>query len=156
MDAHKSSNALERPTTALVAGIALLAIYHLSLALLMAFAPHFFFSDIGPFGVRNDHYIRDIATYNAAIGAGLLVAVRRRSWRVPLLAITTLQFALHSFNHLIDIDAAHPTWNGYFDFFSLAVGTAVLAWLWRLAAQAQRDPPEAKRSTTSAPMEANR
>ncbi len=137
-----SPNVLERPATALTAGIALFAVYHLGLAALMAFAPHYFFTKIGPFGIRNDHYIRDLATYNAAIGAGLLVAVRRRSWRVPLLAVVTLQFALHSLNHLIDINAAHPNWNGYFDFFSLAIATVVLAWLWRLAARMPDDPPE--------------
>jgi hypothetical protein len=156
VDTRTSSNVLERPATALTAGIALFAVYHLGLAVLMAFAPHYFFANIGPFGIRNDHYIRDLATYNAAIGAGLLVAVRRLSWRVPLLAVVTLQFALHSLNHLIDIDAAHPSWNGYFDFFSLAIATVVLAWLWRLAARMSDDPPtedtpqgESSRSSTS-------
>lgn len=139
MNTRTSPNVLERPATALTAGIALFAVYHLGLAALMAFAPHYFFTKIGPFGIRNDHYIRDLATYNAAIGAGLLVAVRRRSWRVPLLAVVTLQFALHSLNHLIDINAAHPNWNGYFDFFSLAIATVVLAWFWRLAAQMPED-----------------
>ncbi len=154
VNTRTSPNVLERPATALTAGIALFAVYHLGLAALMAFAPHYFFTKIGPFGIRNDHYIRDLATYNAAIGAGLLVAVRRRSWRVPLLAVVTLQFALHSLNHLIDINAAHPNWNGYFDFFSLAIATVVLAWLWRLAAQMPEDPQaeditQGSRSSTS-------
>jgi hypothetical protein len=131
--------ASERTATVLTVGIALLGIYQLALAAMMAFAPHYFFKNIGPFGIRNDHYIRDVSTYNAAIAAGLLVAVRRRSWRVPLLAVVTLQFALHSVNHLLDIDAAHPSWNGYFDFFSLAIGTALIAWLWRLSARAGDD-----------------
>lgn len=38
-----------------------------------------------------------------------------------MLAISTLQFALDSINHLVDITNAHPRWDGYFDFFSLAV-----------------------------------
>jgi hypothetical protein len=118
---------------AVTAGIALLGIYSLALALLMALAPHTFFAKVGPFGVRNDHYIRDTATFSAAIGVGLLIALRRPSWRVPMLAISTLQFALHSINHLVDIDKAHPAWNGYFDFSSLAAATILLAWLLRLA-----------------------
>jgi hypothetical protein len=109
------------------------AAYHLALALFMAVAPHAFFTDVGPFGARNDHYVRDAATYNAALGVGFLIAVQRRSWRVPMLAITLVQFALHSVNHLVDIGDAHPAWNGYFDFFSLAIATALLAWLLRLA-----------------------
>jgi hypothetical protein len=128
-------------STVLSVGIGLLAAYNLALALFMAIAPHAFYTDIGPFGPRNDHYVRDVATYNAAIGVALLVAIGRRSWRVPVLALSTIQFALHSLNHLIDIDAAHPNWNGYFDFFSLAIATVVLAWLWRLAARMPDDPP---------------
>jgi hypothetical protein len=114
-------------------GLAAFGAYHLALALFMAAAPRAFFTDVGPFGVLNSHYIRDTATFNAAIGAALLVAVRRPSWRVPVLALTTLQFALHSVNHLVDIARAHPAWNGYFDFFSLAAATLVLAWLLRAA-----------------------
>jgi len=120
---------------ALSAGIAVFALYHLALALFMVAFPHSFYANVGPFGVRNDHYIRDAATFSAAIGAGLAVSLRRPSWRVPALAIATVQFALHSVNHLVDIDKAHPAWNGYFDFFSLAAATLVLAWLLRLAAK---------------------
>ena len=120
---------------ALSAGIAVFALYHLALALFMAAFPHSFYANVGPFGARNDHYIRDTATFSAAIGAGLAVSLRRPSWRVPALAIATVQFALHSVNHLVDIDKAHPAWNGYFDFFSLAAATLVLAWLLRLAAK---------------------
>jgi len=72
------------------------AAYHLVLALFMAIAPHAFFTDVGPFGARNDHYVRDVATYNAALGVGFLIAFQRRSWRVPVLVITLVQFALRS------------------------------------------------------------
>ena len=54
-----------------------LAAYHLALGLLMVVAPKVFFEQIGPFGVRNDHYIRDVATFYLAFGAGLALAVRR-------------------------------------------------------------------------------
>src|SRR5262249_59290710 len=105
---------------ALTAGIAVFAFYELALAVLMAAFPHFFHTNVGPFGSRNDHYVRDLATFSAALGVGLAVSIRSRSWRVPVLAITTIQFALHSVNHLVDIQRAHPAWNGYFDFFPLA------------------------------------
>jgi hypothetical protein len=111
----------------------ILAFYDMALAVFMAAAPHAFYSKVGPFGVQNDHYIRDTATFSAAIGVGALVALRRASWRVPVLVISTVQFALHSVNHLVDIGNAHPHWNGYFDFFSLAAATLLLAWLLRLA-----------------------
>ncbi len=125
-------------------GVAAFAAYHLALALFMAVAPRAFFTNVGPFGTVNTHYIRDTATFNAAIGVALLLAVRRPSWRVPMLALTTLQFALHSVNHLVDIGRAHPAWTGYFDFFSLAAATLVLAWLLRVAIDEEhaiRSPP---------------
>jgi hypothetical protein len=121
-------------------GLGLLASYHLALALLMAALPHVFFATVGPFGIRNDHYIRDVATYNAAFGLGMALAVVRPSWRVPVLAITLAQFALHSVNHLLDADTAHPAWTGYVDLVSLAAGTVLVAWLLR-AALGQRTSP---------------
>src|SRR5439155_275897 len=42
-----------------IAGIALLAAYDLALAVFMAAWPHAFYVHVGPFGLRNDHYIRD-------------------------------------------------------------------------------------------------
>jgi hypothetical protein len=124
-------------TRALVAGLVLFAAYHLGLAVFMAAAPHRFYTAIGPFGAENSHYVRDVATFSAALGVGLAIAVRRVSWRVPVLAITTIQFALHSVNHLVDIGGAHPAWTGYFDFFSLAASSVLLAWLLRLGVLAR-------------------
>jgi hypothetical protein len=59
---------------------------------------------------------------------------------LPVLALTTLQFALHSVNHLVDIGKSHPAWNGPADFASLTLATVALAWLLREAAAAQRPP----------------
>jgi hypothetical protein len=118
---------------ALTAGLAILAAYDILLAAFMAAAPHAFYAKVGPFGTQNDHYIRDIATFSAAIGVGALVALRSRAWRVPVLTISVVQFALHSVNHLVDIGNAHPRWNGYFDFASLTVATILLALLLRIA-----------------------
>jgi hypothetical protein len=130
-----------------MAGIAVLAVYDLGLAIFMAASPHSFFTNVGPFGARNDHYIRDTATFSAALGVGLALALRRPSWRVPMLAISTVQFGLHSINHLLDINKAHPAWNGYFDFFSLAAATILIAWLLRIAAsQRAAGPIEPERS----------
>ena len=78
----------------------------------MVFAPHTFFTSIGPFGVQNDHYLRDTATFNLAFGVSLAIAYRRVAWRTPMLCCVALQFALHAINHLADIGAAHPYWLG--------------------------------------------
>ena len=65
-----------------VVGVGVLAfgIYHLALGLYMVVAPGSFFDQVGPFGVRNDHYIADVATFELAFGAGLVAAQRLRSW----------------------------------------------------------------------------
>jgi hypothetical protein len=131
---------LDRPRRAQAAridvvrlGLALLAAYNLGLGLWMTFSPRSFFAALGPFGARNDHYIRDNATFSLALGAVLLAALRRRAWAAPLLAFSALQFGLHAANHLNDIDAAHPHWVGPFDFAALAGTAAVLALLCRHA-----------------------
>lgn len=124
-------------------GLVAFAVLQLGLGLFMAVSPHAFYKQIGPFGTFNSHYVRDVATFYLAIGAGLAIAVRQRSWRVPVLALTGIQYALHSLNHLLDIGKAHPAWTGYFDFFSIAAATALLMWLLGVAlgerSDAERD-----------------
>ncbi len=125
------------PPGTLEAGIVLFAVLHLGLALFMAVSPRGFYTAVGPFEAFNQHYIRDVSTFYGALGIGMAVALRRPAWRVPILAITAVQYAMHSVNHLIDIGKAHPVWIGYFDFFSLAAATLLLAWLLRVAIAAQ-------------------
>jgi hypothetical protein len=122
------------------AGLIGFGVYHLALGIFMVLAPGTFFTEVGPFGVQNDHYIRDTATYNLAFGAVLLAAVRYASWRVPVLAAVVLQFALHTVNHLVDIGEAEPEAVGILDFFGLLVATALLAGL--LLRAARRNRPE--------------
>lgn len=127
---------LDGPDPSIVTvGLIAFAVIQLGLALFMAVSPHAFYTAVGPFGAFNAHYIRDVASFYGAIGIGLALAVTRSSWRVPVLAVTTIQYALHSVNHLIDIGNAHPAWTGYFDFLSLGAAAVMLAWLWRTAAR---------------------
>jgi hypothetical protein len=141
MRAERASLRTERRLEIVRAGLVLLGVYGIGLAIFMTVAPGTFHSAIGPFGSTNDHYLRDLATYTAALGVGALIAVRVPSWRIPVLAMTVIQFALHSVNHLVDIDKADPTWIGYFDFFALALATAQLLWLLALARSEERSPP---------------
>ncbi len=126
--AHSST---ARSISVVEVGLIAFAAYHFAIAALMVFAPHTFFTDVGPFGVQNDHYLRDTATFNIAFGVCLAIAYRRVAWRTPILCCVALQFALHSINHLVDIGAAHPYWLGPFDFASLTLATAALMWLAR-------------------------
>jgi hypothetical protein len=105
------------------------AVVQLITGLLLWLTPGFFYDEIGPFGPRNDHYMADVATWYLALGAALLMAVRRESWRVPVLALALVQYVLHSINHLIDIGEADPSWIGPADFVSLSLGAVLLAWM---------------------------
>src|SRR5258707_981008 len=133
-----SQPASESAMDALGALLVIFALYHLGLAAFMAISPHAFYKAIGPFEALNRHYIRDVATFSAALGVGFAVAVKRPSWRVPVIALTTVQFALHTINHLADATSAHPEGKGWFDFASLLASTALLAGMWRPAARPAR------------------
>ncbi len=107
------------------------ALGQLVLGILLWVTPGFFYDEIGPFGARNDHYMGDVATFYLALGAVALVAVRRTSWRVPVLALALVQYALHSLNHLIDIGESDPGWVGPADFASLTLTAVLVAWMLR-------------------------
>lgn len=127
----------------MTAGLAAFGLTELAIGIAQGAAPRAFYTAIGPFGPYNAHYARDVATFELAIGIALLMAIARPSWRVPVLTVAALQFALHSLNHLIDIRGAHPVWTGYFDFATLTLATVTLVWLMRLAAR-ERDSGEAR------------
>jgi hypothetical protein len=101
---------------------------------LLWLAPGFFHDEIGPFGVRNDHYMGDLAAWYLALGAVAFLAIGRATWRVPVLALSFIQYALHSLNHLIDVGEADPEWLGPADLASLVLTTILLGWMLRTEA----------------------
>ena len=118
--------------------LALLGVYHLLLGAVMVIAPRTFFDQFAHYGAYNDHYIRDVATFYLALGVVLLVAVARNAWQVPVLAFATLQYALHSLNHLWDVADADPGWIGPANLVALALIAVLLGWLLRGTRSAQR------------------
>ena len=135
MAATHSLQRTETPASPVVTvGLAAFGLAEVAIGIVQGAAPHAFYTAIGPFGPYNAHYARDVATFELAIGISLLVAIARPSWRVPVLGVAALQFALHSLNHLLDIGNAHPVWTGYLDFASLAIATVALVLLMRVAA----------------------
>jgi hypothetical protein len=112
------------------------ALTQLLLGLLLWLTPGFFFESIGPYGARNDHYMGDLASWYLALGAVALLAVRRESWRIPVLALAFAQYALHSLNHLIDVGEADPSWLGPANLVSLVLTTLLLGWMLRSRVEA--------------------
>jgi hypothetical protein len=108
-------------------------VVQLVLGLALWLAPGTFFEEVGPYGVRNDHYMGDLATFYLALGAASLVAVVRARWRVPVLAVALVQYVLHSLNHLIDVGEADPGWLGPANLLALAATAVLLGWMLRVA-----------------------
>jgi UPF0716 family protein affecting phage T7 exclusion len=111
--------------------LAVFAAVQLLLGALLWLAPGFFYDEIGPYGTRNDHYMADLATWYLALGAAAVIAVRRTAWRVPVLALAFVQYALHSLNHLLDVGEADPDWLGPANLVSLVLATLLLGWMLR-------------------------
>jgi hypothetical protein len=105
------------------------ALGQLVLGALLWLTPGFFFDEIGPYGMRNDHYMGDLATWYLALGGVALVAVRNPSWRLPVLVLAFIQYALHSFNHLLDVGEADPEWLGPANLASLVLTCVLLGWM---------------------------
>jgi hypothetical protein len=101
--------------------------YSVLIGLFMMVSPGVFFDTLGSFGVRNDHYIFDNATFELPLGLLLLAAARWPSWRIPALAFATTHWGLHAMSHGIDPHHADGTAVGWLEFAGLVVATALLA-----------------------------
>jgi hypothetical protein len=108
--------------------VAVFGVYHGVIGLWLAAAPHSFFRALGGFGPYNRHYAGDNATFELALGLGLLAALGRPAWRAPMLAVTAAQAVLHAINHVVDVGHGHPAWVGVFDAVTLAGLAAGAVW----------------------------
>lgn len=88
-----------------------------------------FSETLADFGPRNDHLVRDFGAASIAIGAGMLLAVRRTAWRTPVLVVATVWNGLHAVSHLVDVTAAHSLAIGIGEATLLIAGTGVLGLL---------------------------
>jgi predicted anti-sigma-YlaC factor YlaD len=104
-----------------------LGLYSVLLGLFMFVAPGTFFDTLGNFGIRNDHFIFDNATFEFPLGLMMLAAARWPSWRVPALAFGTLHWGLHALSHIIDPHHAAGESIGWLEALGLVVTTALLA-----------------------------
>jgi hypothetical protein len=122
-------------------GLLVLALSQLALALWMVADPGGFFDQVGAFGAQNDHYIRDVATWSAALGVTALIAVWQPAWQLPVLVFAAVQFTLHAINHIADAGDAVGSTDGAFDAISLALGAVLLGALAWLAARERAGVP---------------
>ena len=107
-------------------GLLVLAVSQLALAVWMVADPGSFFDHVGGFGARNDHYVRDVATWSAALAVVAFIAAFRESWQLPVLTFAALQFTLHAINHAVDANKAVASTDGVADAVELAIGALLL------------------------------
>jgi hypothetical protein len=75
----------------------------------------------------NTHDLRDFATFYIALGLGLLVAAARLGWRLPVLALAAVEYALHTINHAVDVGRSDPPWLGPAELVALLLTTSLFA-----------------------------
>jgi hypothetical protein len=116
-------------------GLILFAALQIVQGMWQALLPGVWYEAFADFGPRDDHLVRDASAAYIASAIALAMSVNRRSWRVPVLLVVTITYAIHAINHLFDIANADPGWIGPADFVFLALATAVVAYMLRSAAK---------------------
>jgi peptidoglycan/LPS O-acetylase OafA/YrhL len=111
-----------------VAGVVLLVVAAAQLlpGIVAAVAPGAFYDGIASYPPENDHFIRDLGSWQIALGVLALIAVRRHSLRAPVLLVLALQYVLHAISHIIDVNDTDPAWQGPAALVLQLVGAGVL------------------------------
>lgn len=89
-------------------------------------APAAFYDAFAAFPPENSHFIRDVGSWQVALGILALVAWRRPAFRTPVLGVLAVQYALHLLSHVIDVNASDPAWHGPFGLVAEGLGAVVL------------------------------
>lgn len=82
--------------------VGLMGVLNTIIALLILFAPVWFFENVGDFPPFNRHYMGDAGTFLLAIGIGLMAAARDPIKHKLTVVVGILASALHTINHLYD------------------------------------------------------
>jgi len=83
-------------------------------------------TETGPF---NDHFVRDVGAAYVASGAAVILAVKIRAARLPLLGVASLFSVGHAARHAIDwvtVEATHHHW--HVDAAAVVVPAFVVLW----------------------------
>ena len=91
--------------------------------------PGGFYDAIAGYPPENEHFIQDLGSWQIALGAIALSGARRQDWRVPLLGLIGLQYALHTIPHILHVGDSDPSWHGPFGLVAQAIGTLILVGL---------------------------
>ena len=119
-----------------VPGVAVIAGVQLFTAAFIFLAPESFFEHVGPFGLYNDHYLRDAGVMILGAGLALLASLKWTVLRAGALAANLAMFGAHAVNHWFDIGNAHAGSSaGVLDAISLTLLMVFTAVVMRAAMQ---------------------
>jgi predicted anti-sigma-YlaC factor YlaD len=115
-----------RPASDIV-GIALLvaAATQLLPGILATVSPAAFYDTIASYPPQNSHFLRDVGSWQIALGLLSLFAWRRPALRAPVLWVLAVQYTLHTVSHVIDVNDSDPSWQGPAALVLLALGAAL-------------------------------
>lgn len=89
-------------------------------------APGAFYDLVAGYPPENHHFVKDVGSWNVALGAIALYGARRADWRTPLLGLLALQYALHTVSHVIDAGDSDPGWHSTFALITQGFGAVLL------------------------------
>ena len=98
----------------------------LATGLLALFAPGAFYDLFASYPPENGHFLKDLGSWQIALGLLGLYGARRPDWRLPLLALLGLQYALHTASHIVDAGEAEEGWMDTFAIVTLGFGAVLL------------------------------
>ncbi len=75
-------------------------------------SPGSFYDVIATYPPENDHFLKDIGSWNVALGLAAVIAARTPPWQTGMLGVLAVQYALHAVSHAIDVDQAEPESSG--------------------------------------------
>jgi hypothetical protein len=124
-------------------GLAIGGVFNLANAVWMLLDPAGWYAglpaavpDTGPL---NEHFVRDIGSAFAVMGAGMLMAAFRPALRAPLLALVSLFYLLHALVHVTDTVAGRlPASHWAIDFPGVYAPAIVIVAVTMLAARSVR------------------
>lgn len=102
---------------------------YLAVGAALLLAPEWFFANIGNFPPFNRHYAGDLGSFQLALGAVLLYAVRSPAAHASVVAVAALGGTMHTFNHAVDAARGLGGWDQTLALAVLAALTIAALWL---------------------------
>jgi predicted anti-sigma-YlaC factor YlaD len=103
-------------------------------------APGSFYDLAATYPPENDHFLKDIGSWNVALGLAAVIAARTPSWRAGMLAVLAIQYGLHAASHAIDLDQAESRSAGIVTLVIQIVAAGLLAALFARERSGSREP----------------